>query len=58
MKIRAAIESRLNDPTLSAPMIAEIVGASVRYANQVLAGKSCRLCGWYMLGAWRAAERR
>ena len=37
MKGRAAIETRLTDPALDASTVASAAGASVRYANDVLA---------------------
>jgi AraC-like DNA-binding protein len=40
MKVRAAIESRLSDPTLDPASVAEAAGISVRYANSLLAEQS------------------
>jgi hypothetical protein len=37
LNVRAAIESRLSDPTLDAMTVAEAAGVSVRYANALLA---------------------
>ena len=37
LKVRAAIEARLTDPTLDASMVAAAAGISIRYANAVLA---------------------
>jgi AraC-like DNA-binding protein len=37
MQLRAAIEKRLNDPTLNPSTVAAAAGVSVRYANAVLA---------------------
>ena len=37
MKLRAAIEARLTDPTLDIKTVASAAGVSVRYANAVLA---------------------
>jgi AraC-like DNA-binding protein len=40
LKVRAAIESRLSDPTLDPASMAEAAGVSVRYANSLLAERS------------------
>ena len=37
LKVRAAIETRLSDPALDGPAVANAAGVSVRYANAVLA---------------------
>jgi AraC family transcriptional regulator, positive regulator of tynA and feaB len=43
LNIRAAIEARLTDPKLDPQAIADAVGVSVRYANQVLAEQGTSL---------------
>jgi AraC-like DNA-binding protein len=43
LKIRAATEARLTDPQLDPQAIADSVGVSVRYANQVLAEQGTSL---------------
>jgi len=40
LNVRAAIESRLSDPTLDPASVAEAAGISVRYANSLLAERS------------------
>jgi AraC-like DNA-binding protein len=39
LKVRAAIETRLSDPTLDGQAVAAAAGVSVRYANSVLAAE-------------------